>query len=71
MTVKLFVRTETKKGVSRNIVKVTWGATNNAGRVFYSHTEVMSQEDFEKFKLLFASVGLDDERRADTGRDYF
>lgn len=71
MTIKLFIKTETKKGFSQGIVKVTWGATNNAGRIFYSHTELMSIGDFEKFKELFASVGLDDEKRADTGRDIF
>ncbi len=71
MTIKLFVKTETKKGVNKDIVKVTWGAMNNAGRIFYSHTEVMSLEDFEKFKELFASVGPDDEKRMDTGRAIF
>jgi hypothetical protein len=71
MTVKLFVKTETKKTVNQGIVKVTWGATNNTGRIFYSHTELMSIEDFKKLKKLFAEVGLDDEKRADTGRDFF
>jgi hypothetical protein len=68
MTVKLFVKTETKKNVNKDIVKITWGAMNNAGRIFYSHTELMSLEDFEKFKELLASVGPDDEKRVDTGR---
>lgn len=71
MTVKLFVKTETKKNVNKDIVKITWGAMNNAGRIFYSHTELMSLEDFEKFKELLASVGPDDEKRVDTGRDIF
>ncbi|HBC92766.1 MAG TPA: hypothetical protein DCZ10_07625 [Pelotomaculum sp.] len=71
MTIKLFVKTEIKKSVNQGIVKVTWGATNNAGRIFYSHTELMSIGDFEKLKELFATVGLDDEKRADTGRDFF
>jgi prolyl oligopeptidase PreP (S9A serine peptidase family) len=68
MTIKLFAKTETKKGVNKEIIKLTWGAMNNAGRVFYSHTELMSVEDFEKFKELFASLGPDDEKRIDTGR---
>ncbi|HOV78612.1 MAG TPA: hypothetical protein PK728_00775 [Bacillota bacterium] len=71
MTVKLFVRTETKKGVNKDIVKITWGAVNNAGRIFYSNTELMSVEDFNKFKELFATVGLDDEKRLDTGRAFY
>ncbi|AEF94450.1 hypothetical protein Desca_1597 [Desulfotomaculum nigrificans CO-1-SRB] len=36
MSVKLFVKTETTKGINQDIVKVSWGAVNNAGRVFYS-----------------------------------
>jgi hypothetical protein len=68
MTIKLFAKTETKKGVNKEILKLTWGAMNNAGRVFYSHTELMSLEDFEKFKELFESLGPDDEKRIDTGR---
>jgi len=71
VTVKLFVRTETKKGVNKDIVKITWGAVNNAGRIFYSNTELMSVEDFNKFKELFATVGLDDEKRLDTGRAFY
>lgn len=71
MTIKLFARTETKKGVNKDIVKLTWGAMNNAGRVFYSHTELMCLEDFERFKELFISLGADDEKRIDTGRTIF
>ena len=71
MTIKLFVKTQTKKSVNKSIVEVTWGATNNAGRIFYSHSELMSIGDFEKLKELYAAVGLDDEKRADTGRDFF
>lgn len=71
MTVKLFVKTETTKGINQDIVKVTWGAVNNAGRIFYSNSEVMSVPDFLKFKELFASVGLDEEKRLDTGRANF
>lgn len=71
MTIKLFIKTETKKSVNKDIVKVTWGAMNNAGRIFYSNTELMSVEDFTKFKELFATVGLDDEKRLDTGRAFF
>lgn len=65
MSVKLFVKTETTKGTDKEIVRVTWGAVNNAGRVFYSNTEVMSKEDFLKFQQLFASVGLDEEKRTE------
>jgi hypothetical protein len=68
MTIKLFAKTETKKGVNKEIIKLTWGAMNNAGRVFYSHTELMRLEDFEKFKELFEALGPDDEKRIDTGR---
>ncbi|SHE84972.1 hypothetical protein [Desulforamulus putei] len=71
MTVKLFIKTQTTKGIHKDIVKVTWGAVNNAGRIFYSNTEVMSVEDFLKFKELFATVGLDEEKRMDTGRDHY
>ncbi len=71
MTIKLFIKTETKKGLNKEIVKITWGAMNNAGRIFYSHTELMDVEDFGKFKELFVSVGLDDEKRVDTGRAIF
>lgn len=71
MTIKLFATTETKKGVNRDIVKLTWGAMNNAGRIFYSHTELMCLEDFERFKELFISLGADDEKRVDTGRTTF
>lgn len=71
MTIKLFIKTETKKGVNKDIVKVTWGAMNNAGRIFYSNTELMSVEDFRKLKELFATVELDDEKRLDTGRAFF
>ena len=44
---------------------------NNAGRIFYSHTELMDLEDFERFKELFVSLGPDDEKRVDTGRSIF
>ncbi|MDO7785936.1 hypothetical protein [Desulforamulus aquiferis] len=71
MTVKLFVKTETKEGINKDIVKVTWGAVNNAGRIFYSNSEIMSVEDFLKFQRLFSSVGLDEERRMDTGRNNY
>jgi len=71
MTVKLFVKTETTKGIGKDIVKVSWGAVNNAGRVFYTNSEVMSVQDFLKFKELFASIGLDEEKRVDTGRNNF
>jgi hypothetical protein len=71
MSIKLFVKTETIKGVNKDIVRVTWGAVNNAGRIFYSQTELMSVEDFKKLKELFATVGLDDEKRLDTGRPFF
>ncbi|WP_243120440.1 hypothetical protein [Pelotomaculum sp. FP] len=57
MTIKLFVKTEIKKGVNQSIVKVTWGATNNAGRIFYSHTELMSIGDFEKAQGTFCYRG--------------
>jgi hypothetical protein len=71
MTIKLFAKTETKKGVNKDIVKLTWGAMNNAGRIFYSHTELMCLEDFERFKELFISLEADDEKRVDTGRNIF
>lgn len=71
MSVKLFIKTKTTQGVDKDIVKVTWGAVNNAGRVFYSNTEVMSVEDFKRFQELFATVGLDDEKRIDTGRNHY
>ncbi|MFA4885473.1 MAG: hypothetical protein WC601_06840 [Desulfotomaculaceae bacterium] len=71
MTIKLFAKTETKKGVNKDIVKLTWGAMNNAGRIFYSHTELMCLEDFDRFKELFISLGADDEKRVDTGRTIF
>lgn len=71
MSVKLFIKTKTTKGINKDIVNVTWGAVNNAGRVFYSNTEVMSVEDFLKFKQLFATVGLDEEKRIDTGRNHY
>ncbi|MBP7332397.1 MAG: hypothetical protein BWY65_01335 [Firmicutes bacterium ADurb.Bin373] len=71
MSIKLFAKTETKKGVNKDIVKLTWGAMNNAGRIFYSHTELMDLEDFERFKELFVSLGPDDEKRVDTGRSIF
>ena len=71
MTIKLFAKTETKKGVNKDIVKLTWGAMNNAGRIFYSHTELMCLEDFARFKELFISLGADDEKRVDTGRTIF
>jgi hypothetical protein len=71
MTIKLFAKTETKKGVNKDIVKLTWGAMNNAGRIFYSHTELMCLEDFERFKELFVSLEADDEKRVDTGRNIF
>ncbi|WP_003543391.1 hypothetical protein [Desulfotomaculum nigrificans] len=71
MSVKLFVKTETTKGINQDIVKVSWGAVNNAGRVFYSNSEIMSVSDFLKFKELFASIGLDEEKRIDTGRSNF
>ena len=61
MSIKLFVKTESKKGVNKDIVKVTCGAMNNAGRIFYSQSELLSVEDFLKYKELFAAVGLDDE----------
>lgn len=71
MSIKLFAKTETKKGLNKDIVKLTWGAMNNAGRIFYSHTELMCLEDFEKFKELFVSLGAEDEKRVDTGRSIF
>ncbi|GAB6180448.1 hypothetical protein JCM14036_17670 [Desulfotomaculum defluvii] len=71
MSVKLFIRTKTTKGFDRDIVKVTWGAVNNFGRVFYSNTEVMRLEDFLKFKELFSTVGLNEEKRLDTERDHY
>ena len=71
MSVKLFIKTKTTQGLDKDIVKVTWGAVNNAGRVFYSNTEVMSVEDFVRFQELFATVGLDDEKRVDTGRNNY
>ncbi|AQS59572.1 hypothetical protein B0537_11070 [Desulforamulus ferrireducens] len=71
MGVKLFVKTKTTRGFDKDVVKVTWGAVNNAGRVFYSNTEVMSVEDFLIFQELFATVGLDDEKRIDTGRNNY
>ncbi|CCO06948.1 hypothetical protein [Desulforamulus hydrothermalis] len=71
MTVKLFIKTQTTRGLDKDIVKVTWGAVNNAGRIFYSNSEVMSVEDFLKFKELFAAVGLDEEKRTDTGRERY
>lgn len=71
MTVKLFIKTETTKGMDKDIVKVTWGAVNNSGRVFYSNSEIMSIDDFIKLKHLFANVGLDDEKRIDTGRNHY
>ncbi len=71
MTIKLFAKTETKKGVNKDIVKLTWGAMNNAGRIFYAHTELMCLEDFERFKELFVSLEADDEKRVDTGRNIF
>jgi len=71
MTIKLFAKTETKKGVNKDIVKLTWGAMNNAGRIFYSHTELMCLEDFERFKELFISLEADDEKRVDTGRNIY
>ncbi|SHK12839.1 hypothetical protein [Desulforamulus aeronauticus] len=71
MSVKLFIKTKTTQGLDKDIVKVTWGAVNNAGRVFYSNTEVMSVEDFVRFQELFATVGLDDEKRVDTGRNHY
>lgn len=71
MSVKLFIKTKTTKGLDKDIVKVTWGAVNNAGRIFYSNTEVMSVTDFLIFKELFANIGLDEEKRIDTGRDNY
>ena len=71
MSVKLFIKTETTKGFDRDIVKVTWGAVNNFGRVFYSNTEVMRLEDFLKFKELFSTIGLDEEKRLDAERDHY
>ncbi len=71
MSVKLFIKTKITQGLDKDIVKVTWGAVNNAGRVFYSNTEVMSVEDFVIFQELFATVGLDDEKRIDTGRNHY
>lgn len=71
MSVKLFIKTKTTKGFDRDIVKVTWGAVNNFGRVFYSNTEVMRLEDFLKFKELFSTIGLDEEKRLDTERDHY
>ena len=71
MSVKFFIKTKTTQGLDKDIVKVTWGAVNNAGRVFYSNTEVMSVEDFVRFQELFATVGLDDEKRIDTGRNHY
>ncbi|MEG6523547.1 hypothetical protein [Desulfotomaculum sp. 1211_IL3151] len=71
MSVKLFIKTKTTKGFDRDIVKVTWGAVNNLGRVFYSNTEVMRLEDFLKFKELFSTIGLNEEKRLDTERDHY
>ncbi|GAB6157812.1 hypothetical protein JCM39194_10120 [Desulfotomaculum varum] len=71
MTVKLFIKTQTTRGLDKDVVKVTWGAVNNAGRIFYANSEVMSVEDFLKFKELFAAVGLDEEKRIDTGRERY
>lgn len=71
MSVKLFIKTKTTRGFDRDIVKVTWGAVNNYGRVFYSNTEVMRLEDFLKFKELFATIGLNEEKRLDTERDHY
>lgn len=71
MSVKLFIKTKTTKGIDKDIVNVTWGAVNNAGRVFYANSEVMSVADFLKFKELFATVGLDEEKRVDTGRQNY
>ncbi|AEG59816.1 hypothetical protein [Desulforamulus ruminis] len=71
MTVKLFLKTETTKGTGKEIVKFTWGAVNNAGRVFYANSELMSVEDFLKLKELFAGIGLDEEKRVDTGRNHY
>jgi hypothetical protein len=58
VSIKLFVKTESKKGVNKDIVKVTWGAMNNAGRIFYSQSELLSVEDFLKYKELFAACWI-------------
>lgn len=71
MSIKLFAKTETKKGVNKDIVKLTWGAMNNAGRIFYSHTELMDLADFERFKKLFVSLGPMMRKEWTPGGQYF